>query len=60
MLQIQFRAEAFNFFNTFMFHRQLFNNNPEDANFGTIIKGTVAQGNANFPRHVQLAVKFIF
>jgi hypothetical protein len=43
-----------------MFHRQLFNNNPEDANFGAIIKGTVAQGNANFPRHVQLAVKFIF
>ncbi len=59
-MQIQFRAEAFNFFNTFMLHRQLFNNNPEDANFGTIIKGTVAQGNANFPRHVQLAVKFIF
>jgi hypothetical protein len=58
--KLQFRAEAFNVFNTFYFPLQQFNNNPEDPNFGTITKGTVAQGNANFPRQIQLAVKFIF
>ena len=57
---IQFRAEAFNVFNTFYFPLQQFNNNAENANFGQLIKETVAQGNANFPRQIQLAVKFIF
>jgi len=57
---VQFRAEAFNIFNTFYFPLQQFVNNPEDSNFGSIIKGTVGQGNANFPRQIQFAVKFIF
>jgi hypothetical protein len=59
-MSVQFRAEAFNIMNTFYFPIQQFTNNPDDSNFGTIIKGTTAQGNANFPRQVQLAVKFIF
>ena len=42
------------------FPLQQFNNNPDDSNFGTIIKSTVAQGNANFPRQIQFGVKFIF
>jgi hypothetical protein len=57
---VQFRAEAFNIMNTFYFPLQQFNNNPDDSNFGTIIKSTVAQGNANFPRQIQFGVKFIF
>jgi hypothetical protein len=57
---VQFRAEAFNIFNTFYFPLQNFDNNPDNSTFGSIIKGTVAQGNANFPRQIQLAVKFIF
>ncbi|MBI3683539.1 MAG: hypothetical protein HY235_24450 [Acidobacteria bacterium] len=57
---VQFRGEAFNFFNTFWFQAAQFNNNPDDSNFGSIIKATVAQGSANFPRQVQLAVKIIF
>lgn len=57
---IQFRAEAFNVFNTFMFHQQNFNNDPENSNFGTITKATVGQGSANFPRQIQLAVKLIW
>jgi hypothetical protein len=59
-MSVQFRAEAFNIMNTFYFPIQQFTNNPDDSNFGSIIKGTTAQGNANFPRQVQLAVKFIF
>jgi carboxypeptidase family protein len=57
---VQFRAEAFNIMNTFYLPIQQFTNNVDDANFGSIIKGTTAQGNANFPRQIQLAVKFIF
>ena len=57
---VQFRVEAFNLTNSFMFHRAQFNNNPENAAFGTINKGNVAFGDANFPRQLQLAVKIIF
>lgn len=59
-MSVQFRAEAFNVLNTFYFPLQQYTNDPNDANFGSIIKATVAQGNANFPRQIQLAVKFIF
>ena len=59
-MSVQFRAEAFNVTNTFFMGLQQFNNDPNSSNFGSIIKGTVAQGNANFPRQIQLAVKFIF
>jgi hypothetical protein len=59
-LSVQFRAEAFNIMNTFYLPIQQFTNNLDDANFGSIIKGTVGQGNANFPRQIQLAVKIIF
>src|SRR4051794_34136259 len=56
----QLRVEAFNVFNTFWAPLQQFDNNPENATFGSIIKGTIAQGNANFPRQIQLGFKFIF
>jgi len=59
-VSFQFGAEAFNIFNRFWILKQQFNNNPEDTNFGSITKGTVAQGNANFPRQVQLRFKVIF
>lgn len=58
--RLQFRAEAFNATNTYMFYRGQFNNNPENANFGSIIKGNVGFGDTNFPRHVQLGLKLIF
>ena len=57
---VQFRAEAFNVFNTFYFPQAQFNNDPNSSNFGTITKATVSQGSANFPRQIQLAVKFLF
>lgn len=59
-VSFQFRAEAFNVFNKFWTPLENFNNNPNDANFGTILRGTVAQGNANFPRQIQLAFKMIY
>ncbi len=59
-MSIQFRVESFNVFNTFFFPQQQFNNDPESTLFGTINKGTVGQGSANFPRHIQLALKFIW
>lgn len=59
-MRVEFRVEAFNVTNTYMFHRQNFNNNPNDANFGSIIKGSVGDGETNFPRQIQLAVKFIW
>lgn len=59
-IRVQFRAEAFNFTNSFMFLRAQFNNNPENAAFGTINKGNVGFGDANFPRQLQLAIKILF
>ena len=58
--KVQFRAESFNTFNTYWILAGNFNNNPEDANFGTLNKGNVGFGSTSFPRHIQLAVKFIF
>jgi hypothetical protein len=59
-IRAQFRVEAFNFTNSFMFLRAQFNNNPENAAFGTINKGNVGFGDANFPRQLQLAIKILF
>jgi hypothetical protein len=59
-MSIQFRAEAFNVFNKFYFPLENFVNDPNNANYGAIVKSSVSQGNANFPRQIQFAVKFIF
>lgn len=57
---IEFRAEAFNAFNTFHFYDVPFDNNPNSANFGTITKATASAGGSTAPRQVQLAIKFIW
>jgi Carboxypeptidase regulatory-like domain/TonB dependent receptor len=49
----QFRAEAFNVFNTPIFGAP--NNDPNSPNFGFVFRGQ-----RNFPRQVQLGFKFIF
>ncbi|MBV9084202.1 MAG: TonB-dependent receptor, partial [Acidobacteriaceae bacterium] len=59
-LSFQFRVEAFNVFNRFWMPLQQFTNDPLSAQFGQIIKGSAAQGNANFPRQIQLGFKAIF
>lgn len=57
---VQFRAEVFNVFNTYYFYGAQFNNNPESSTFGSLDKASVATGSANYPRYVQLGVKFIW
>ena len=59
-MSVQFRAEAFNIMNKFYLPLENFVNDANNANFGSIIKGSTAQGNANFPRQIQFAVKFIY
>lgn len=59
-MSFQFRVEAFNVFNKFWPNTAQFGNNPDNSNFGQLLKGTVAQGSANFPRQIQLGFKFIF
>jgi len=56
----QFRVEAFNVFNTYYFYAANFNNNAENTAFGSLDKASVATGSANYPRYVQLGMKFIW
>jgi hypothetical protein len=56
----EFRAEAFNAFNTFQLYNVQFDNNPNSTTFGTIIKATASNSNTTAPRYVQLAVKFLW
>jgi hypothetical protein len=58
--RLQFRAEAFNAFNTYMFYNGAFNNNPQSANFGSVEKAAVGFEQTNRPRYIQLAVKFLW
>ena len=57
---VQFRAEAFNVFNSYYFYAANFNNNPESTTFGSLDKASVGTGSANYPRYVQLGVKFVW
>src|SRR5262249_25914477 len=58
--RVQFRAEAFNVFNTYNFYGQQFNTNPDSTDFGSMLKGTIGTGSTSWPRQIQLAVKFMF
>ena len=57
---VQFRAEAFNATNTFVFYTQAFNNNVNSALFGTLNKASVSRSSCNRPRVIQLGVKFVW
>lgn len=57
---LQFRVEAFNVFNTYYPYNAHFVNNAESATFGSLDKASVATGSANYPRYVQLGLKFIW
>ena len=58
--RVQFRAEVFNLLNSFFLTQAQFNNNPENVNFGTIVKTSVSAPNSNYPRQIQLALKLIW
>ncbi len=57
---VQFRLESFNLTNSFFVLSRQFDNSPTSANFGSLIKGEVSAPQSNYPRHIQLAVKFIW
>jgi hypothetical protein len=57
---VQFRLESFNVLNSFFVNSRQFNNDPTNANFGSLIKAEVSAPNSNYPRHIQMGVKFIW
>lgn len=58
--RVQFRAEVFNALNSFFLVGQSFNNNADSASFGSIVKAAVSAPSSNYPRQIQLAVKFLW
>jgi hypothetical protein len=58
--RVQFRMECFNVMNSFFINTAQFNNDPTNANFGSIIKATVSAPQSNYPRQVQLGLKFLW
>lgn len=59
-MRLQFRVEMFNFTNTYSYRVRQFTNNPDDINFGSIFPRTAGDTEVAYPRHIQLAAKFIF
>lgn len=57
-MRFQFRAEAYNLFNTPQYDERAYVTTPTDAEFGSINKNNVRQ--SNFPRFWQLGFKFLF
>ncbi|MBL8188816.1 MAG: TonB-dependent receptor [Acidobacteria bacterium] len=57
-MRFQFRAEAYNLFNTPQYDERAYNTNPQDQEFGSINKNNNRQ--SNFPRFWQLGFKFLF
>jgi hypothetical protein len=59
-MSLQFRVEMFNFMNTFSYRSTQFNRDPDNANFGSIVLRDAGNTDVAYPRHIQLAAKFIF
>ena len=57
---VQFRAECFNVMNSFFINTLQFNNDPTSANFGTVNKAAVSAPQSNYPRQIQLGIKFLW
>jgi hypothetical protein len=57
---VQFRAEVFNFANTFNFYQQQPNSTLTSSSFGTVVPANASSNNSNQPRYIQLSVKFNF
>ena len=56
--RFQFRAEAYNIFNTPQYDERTYNTDPNSTEFGSINRAT--NGQSNFPRFWQLGFKFLF
>jgi hypothetical protein len=57
---LQYRLECFNVMNSFFINTLQFNNDPTNANFGSILKATVSAPQSNYPRQIQMGVKFLW
>jgi hypothetical protein len=57
---VQFRLECFNVMNSFFVNTLQFTNDATNANFGSIIKATVSAPQSNYPRQIQLGIKFLW
>ncbi len=58
--KLQYRLECFNVMNSFFVNTLQFNNDPTNANFGSILKATVSAPQSNYPRQIQMGVKFLW
>jgi hypothetical protein len=58
--RVQFRLECFDALNSFFINTKQFATSATDANFGSIIKAEVSAPQSNYPRQIQMAVKFIW
>jgi hypothetical protein len=56
----QIRLESFNVLNSFFVNSKQFNNDPTNANFGSVIKAEVSAPQSNYPRNIQLGLKFLW
>ena len=57
---LQYRLEGFNVMNSFFVNTLQFNNDPTNANFGSILKATVSAPQSNYPRQFQMGFKFLW
>ena len=46
--------------NSFFVNTRQFNNDPTNANFGSVIKGEVSAPQSNYPRNIQMGFKLIW
>ena len=58
--RLQLRAEVFNLFNSFFLVSSQYNNNPENVNFGSIVKAAVSAPQSNYPRQIQFGIKLLW
>jgi hypothetical protein len=57
---VQFRIECFNVMNSFFINTKQFDNTATSATFGSINKATVSAPESNYPRQIQLGIKFLW
>ena len=57
---VQFRMECFNVMNSFFINTLQFNSDPTSVNFGSINKAAVSAPQSNYPRQIQLGIKFLW
>jgi hypothetical protein len=59
-MSLQLRIEMFNFTNTYSYNSRQFTTDLNSANFGSIIPRQAGNTEVSYPRHIQLAAKFLF